>query len=417
MLRRSVAILIFALLSALAAGAEDRTLHLAVGDPARREREAPLALDAITDTRTGDLVTPADLPARLSGVRLLLVGESHTDTGFHQAQLRVIQELQRSGREVLVGLEMFPETEQRWLDAWSDGSLTEEGFLRLSRWYKSWGYNWGYYRDIFLFARDHGLRMFALNAPREIVTAVGRKGLAGLSPEERAHLAPRIDTASEEHRALFRAFFDEGDGLHSGMPAEQLDRMYAAQCTWDATMGHNAATALKEHGGGPGKPAAIMVVLVGSGHVAYGLGIQRQIAGEVDGKVAAVIPVAVRDEGKPVESVRASYADFLWGVPAESAPAYPSLGLSTASGASGDGEAERRVIFVSENTPAERAGFQPGDVLLTMDGAPLADREALNRAMAAERWGDAAVFTVRRGDGTKTLLVSFRRQRDDVPLK
>jgi uncharacterized iron-regulated protein len=410
MLRQLVAILVFFLLSALAAAAEDRTLHLAVGDPARREREAPLVLDAVTDTRTGDLVTPADLPARLSEVRLLLVGESHTEVAFHQAQLRVIQELQRSGREVIVGLEMFPETEQRWLDAWSDGSLTEEGFLRLARWYKSWGYNWAYYRDIFLFARDHGLRMFAVNAPREIVTSVGKKGLAGLTPEERAHLAPRIDTANEEHRALFRAFFDEGDGLHAGMPAEQLDRMYAAQCTWDATMGHNAAKALKEHGG----PKAIMVVLVGSGHVAYGLGIQRQIAGEVDGKVAAVIPVAVRDEGKPIESVRASYADFLWGVPAESAPAYPSLGLSTASG---DSEAERRVIFVSENTPAERAGFQPGDVLLTMGGAPLADREALNRAIAAERWGDSAVFTVRRGGGTKALLVSFRRQRDGLPLK
>jgi uncharacterized iron-regulated protein len=389
--------------SALAAPEEDRSLHLPIGDPARRDREAPLVLDGITDARTGDLLTPADLPARLAGARLILVGESHTNADFHLAQLRVIQELQRSGRQVLIGLEMFPEAEQRWLDAWTDGSLTEEGFLRLARWYRNWGYNWGYYRDLFLFARDQRLRMFALNAPREVVSAVGRKGLAGLTPEERSRIAASIDTASDEHRTLIRSFFGEDDPLHSNMPKEQLDRMYEAQCTWDATMGHNAVKVLEEHGG----PGAALVVLVGSGHVAYGLGIQRQVAGTFEGGTMSVIPVPVRNEdGKAVETVRASYADFLWGVPKEGDPLYPSLGLSTATG---DGEASLNVIFVSEKTPAERAGFKTGDVLLTMDGAPLADREALNRAMAGKRWGDAAVITVRRGGETATLTVAFRR--------
>lgn len=397
---------LFLFLIPLSATAEDRSLHLSIGDPARKDREVSLVLDGITDARTGDLLTPAELPARLTGVRLLLVGESHTDMGFHQVQLQVLQELHRSGRPVLVGLEMYPQTEQPWLDAWSDGSLTEEGFLRLSHWYRNWGYNWAYYRDIFLFARERKLRLFALNAPREVVSAVGRKGLAGLTPEERARLAPKIDTASEEHRTLFRAFFEDDDPLHSRMPAEQLDKMFEAQCTWDATMGHNAVQALKEHGG----PGAVMVVLVGSGHVAYGLGIQRQIAGELDGKVATVVPVAVEDAGKPVESVRASYADFLWGIPEEIHPLYPSLGLSTASG---DGEATRKVLFVSEKTPAAQAGFQAGDLLLTLDGQLIADREALNRALAAKRWGDVAVFTVSRGGETKTLTVAFRRQRDE----
>jgi uncharacterized iron-regulated protein len=229
--------LCFGLFLAFGAAAADRTLHLSLGDPARKDREVPLLLDGVTDARTGELLTPSGLPARLAGVRLLLVGESHTDADFHLAQLRVIQELQRSGREVLIGLEMYPETEQRWLDAWSTGALTEEGFLSLSRWYKNWGYNWGYYREIFLFARDHGLRMYALNAPREVVAAVGKKGLAGLTPEEAAHIAPHVDTASPEHRALFKAFFEGDDPLHSAMPPEQLDRMYEAQCTWDATMG------------------------------------------------------------------------------------------------------------------------------------------------------------------------------------
>jgi uncharacterized iron-regulated protein len=402
---RRVSLALFVLLFPGGLAAEDRSLHLAVGDPARRDREAPLVLDAVTDTRSGDLLPPAELAARLADARLVLVGESHTDMDFHRAQLRVIQELHRAGRQVLLGLEMYPSTEQVSLDQWLDGLLTEEGFVRLSRWYRNWGYNWAYYRDIFLFAREAGLPMFAVNAPREVVSAVRKKGFQNITEEEAAHLPRRVDTASEDHRALFRAFFADGDPLHSGMTPEQWDSMFAAQATWDATMAHNALRALREHGG----PKAVMVVLVGTGHVAYGLGIQRQaVVQGFEGRIATVVPVPVRDEdGAPVASVRASYADFLWGLPPASGPLYPSLGLSTASG---EGEAGRQVILVSEDTPAARAGFKAGDVLLTMDGAPLADRETMNRALADKRWGDVATFTVRRGEETIELKVVFRRQ-------
>jgi uncharacterized iron-regulated protein len=397
------------LLLAMPLAAKEPSLHLAIGDPARKDREVPVVLDGITDTRTGALLGPGDLAARLADVRLLLVGESHTDADFHQVQLRVLEELQRSGRPVLIGLEMYPYTEQRSLDQWIDGLLTEDGFVRLSRWYKSWGYNWGYYRDIFLFARDHGIRMFAVNAPREVVTAVREKGFDHLSPEEAAHLPRQIDTSSAEHRTLIRSYFGADDPLHGGMTPEQSDAMYAAQCTWDATMGHNAVKALREHG----SPGAVMVVLVGSGHVAYGLGIQRQVAAgfekEFGGRIATLVPVTVRDDdGDPVDTVRASYADFLWGVPPETDPVWPSLGLSTGSG---EGEASRKVLFVGEGTPAAQAGFQAGDLLLTIDGEPIADKEMYNRALAGKRWGDSAVFTVKRGEETKTLTVSFRRQR------
>src|SRR5688572_3756996 len=106
MRRPLVTLLAFLVLIPLSVAAEDSTLHLSIGDPARKDREVPLVLDGITDARTGALLTPAELPARLAGVRLLLVGESHTDMGFHQVQLQVLQELHRSGRPVLVGLEM-----------------------------------------------------------------------------------------------------------------------------------------------------------------------------------------------------------------------------------------------------------------------------------------------------------------------
>ncbi len=392
------------------AATEPDVRHLPLGDPVRKDHVAPVVLDAVTDTRTGELFTPSELPARLADVRVLFVGENHTSMDFHRVQLQVLRELVASGRPVLVGLEMYPYTQQSFLDDWNRGLLTEEGFLQLSHWYDAWGFPWSYYRDLFVFARDHGVPMFGINTPRQVVTDVREKGFAGLTEEERSHIPETIDTESAEHRRLFRAFFaDAADSMHSSMSDEQLDAMYNAQCTWDATMGYNAVRALEEHG----KPGAIMVVLIGSGHVAYDLGAQRQAAHWFDGKMASLVPIPVEDsDHQRVADVQASYADFLWGLPPEADPLFPSLGFSTV--AASDQDTRRRVIFVPDDSVAAAAGFQVGDVLLTLDGTPLPDRETYNRLMAAKHWGDAARFTVQRRDATMELNALLRRQPEEM---
>jgi len=178
--------------------------------------------------------------------------------------------------------------------------------------------------------------------------------------------------------------------------------MLSAQATWDATMGYNAVQAWKR----ANDLGAIMVVLVGLGHVAYGLGIERQARNWFDGQIASVIPVTVNGPDGAVASVRASYANFLWGLPHAIDSLYPSLGLSTAVG---QGETARRVILVQKDSVAERAGVKPGDVIVSVDGTPLSDKEAYNRLMAEKRWGDRARIVVRRGGEDVTLTALFRR--------
>ncbi len=398
---RRIVNLPFLLLSAGLLRAEDR-LHLPIGDPARRDREAPAVLDAITDTAKGDLLTPSELPARLSGVRLLFLGESHTGMDSHCVEKRVIEELRAAGRKVAIGLEMFPYTEQKSLEEWGAGSLDEKTFLERSRWYKHWGYNWSYYRDIFLFARENRAPLFAVNAPREVVSAVRKKGFQGLSEEESAHIPSRIDTDSAEHLRLFKASFEE-EGFHTTMTEEGWQSLFAAQCTWDATMAWNSVKALEKL---PDEKT-ILVVLTGAGHVQYGLGIQRQAAQWFRGKMASLLPVPAADEkGRPVKSVRASYANFLWGVPAEKEPFYPSLGVSTRAL---DREERLEILHVEKGSPAEKAGLGVGDVVISLDGTEIRDREAFNRLLAAKRWGDEARISVRRGEQIVNAAVLFRR--------
>ncbi|MCL4819585.1 MAG: ChaN family lipoprotein [Vicinamibacteria bacterium] len=397
------ATLALCLLLAVPAAADDASLNLAIGDPARRDRTAPLVLDAATDTATGQALSPDELAAKLDGVRLLFVGESHTSIEFHNVQLAVLQALARRGRPVLLGLEMFPYTEQAALDLWNAGTVDEAAFVTQSRWYRMWGYHWNYYRDIFLAARAAKIQVHAVNTPREVVSAVRKKGFKDLTPDEAAHIPERIDVDDAEHMKLFRAFFEGGDGMHSTMSEEMWTAMFRAQCTWDATMGYNAVQALKKDG----RPDAIMVVLIGSGHVAYGKGAERQARLWFDGKMASLIPVPVVDDKGAAPVVRASYADYLWGVAHEKHALYPSLGLSTPERKDGE---PAKVIAVPKDSVAGRAGFEVGDVLLSMDGVALEKKETIATLMSGKRWGDTATFRVRRGEQELMLVAAFRRQ-------
>ena len=342
-MRASVFAFVMALVP-LAAHAADPVHRLSLGDPGRRDKDVALVLDAGVDTATGETVGPDDLAARLDKTRLVLLGESHTSVESHRVQLQVLRALARRGRHIRIGLEMFPYTEQASLDVWNAGRWTETEFVDKARWYEHWGYHWGYYRDVLLFARGQAIPIFAINAPRELVAAVRKTGIAGLSPEQAERMPPRVDTESADHLALFKAQVGGGDALHGGMTDEAWKGMQAAQATWDAAMAWNAVQALK----GATDANTIMVVLVGSGHVAYGLGIERQARAWFDGAVASVIAVPMADDTGPTSPVRASYANFVWGVAREPSSAWPSLGLSTRAGDGG----RRAIIDVEKDGPA-----------------------------------------------------------------
>ena len=397
-------------LAALPLRAEDSAADLPLGDPARREKTLAPALDVVTDSRTAAAVTPPEVARKLAKARLVFLGESHTSAEFHRVQLQVIRELHRAGRKVLVGLEMFPVAEQPSLDLWNGGTLSEAEFVEKSRWYRNWGYHWNYYRDIFLFCRDAKIPLHGVNVPRELVSDVRKKGFDGLTPEQKALIPPKIDVENADHRRLFKAFFEGSDTMHSAsMPEAMWDGMFRAQCTWDAAMAWNAVAALKK----ATDPNAVMVVLIGSGHVAYGLGAERQAALWFDGPAASVIPIPVLDdENRPVK-VRASYADFVWGVEKETDPTYPVLGLSTRDPK--DGSEGWPVINVEKESVAEATGFKVGDLLLAMDGKPLAEKGTFNALMSDKRWSDTASYEVKRGDEKLTLLARFARKLPAAP--
>lgn len=386
---------------ALTAGSAADVLHLPIGDSARKEREAEVVLDGVTDTRSGEVLSPGEVVRRLGTTRILFIGEEHTSADFHRVQLQTIEALAAAGRQVLIALEMFPYTQQEVLDRYARGELTEKDFM--GPWYEYWSHHWHYYRPIFEHARSARLPLIAVNVPREAVRVARTQGLEAFDTETRRHLPPSIDTTSEEHRRLFAASFASDDPLHSALPEKELEGLYRAQVAWDAAMGWNSMQALATRGG----ENAIVVVLLGSGHVAYGLGAERQIAPHFKGTMRSLIPVRVRDEnGRDVARVQASYADFIWGVPPAAGPEFPVLGVSLAGSL---GRNPTRVIQVEARSSAEQAGVQVGDILLSLDTQEIKSSATLQRALSGFSWGDSSVLELKRGEETKRIPVAFRR--------
>jgi uncharacterized iron-regulated protein len=369
---------------------------LALGDPARRDRWVTVAAGQIVETRGGQRLDVDGLAARLDGARLVLFGESHAEVAVQADERQLLDALARRGRRVMVGLEMLPAAVQPALDRWVAGEGTEAELIRSSHWYRHWGFHFGHYRALFEFARQRRAPMVALNVEREVITAVRKTGIESLAPADRAKLPARVDLDSAEHRRLFAAFMGGG---HGGLTGADLDGMFRAQCAWDAVMASNAVKALTADP----DPRAVLVVVAGSGHVVYGLGIQRQAALWAREPAAAVVSLpAVDDQGRPAPA-RASVADFVWGAPpAPDAPVFPSLGASLEDRPGAAGPA---VTAVRPGSAGHRAGLARGDLIVALDRQAIADKEALLILLGEKAWGDRVQMEILRDGQRRTLTV------------
>lgn len=222
---------------------------------------------ALRDGHTGQPLTHTALNERLRAAAAIYVGELHNSQPVHAAQLWVLQQTYKLDAQVAVGLEMLPRTLQPQLDAYLASAVDEAGFLAAVDWKHTWGFDFALYRPIFEFCRAHGLRMYALNAPKSLSKAVRQRGLAGLTEAEQAQLpGGQPWPAPEPHVQFLRQTFAHhsfaGDKTPPAEKEASFARFYQAQQLWDETMAQGVAQALT----GPGA-ARHVVVLAGVGHV------------------------------------------------------------------------------------------------------------------------------------------------------
>ena len=259
------------------------------------------------DVYQGEPISFEEMMESLARARLVYIGENHTLKRHHRFQHDVIKALYQEKIPLAIGLEMLPFNCQSYLDAWIEGGMGKKEFLKHISWKKNWGINFGLYEPIFNFAREKKIRLLALNVPRFLVKKVARKGLSGLTEEEKGML-PLITPSSEEQRKYLALSLSR----HKTLGRESEQYIYEAQDVWDSTMSHYVVEYLKSD---EGKNSTV-VVLTGSGHMVYGYGIPMRVARALDLPYRIVIPTSSGDIKfqkeweKYIEQAELTHEDF-----------------------------------------------------------------------------------------------------------
>ncbi len=392
-----------------AADKPDPTLTLSIGDPKRKGKTMEVGVGAILAGASGAEVDFERLVRDLMAARIVHVGETHDAMAMHEIEFQVIRALHARDRHLAIGLEMVPVTLQETLNKWTAGILAKEDFLREIRWYVTWNFNFGYYEKIFDFAREHRLPIYALNAPREVISKIRMRGWDALSDEEKAYFPGPPDVTNADHRTLIRAVFESSD-LPAAMKGPGLDAvfegLYRSQSAWDEVMGANAVRAAEAEG-------RRVVVCVGSGHLLYNLGLNRRAYERSKLPFRTVIAVEV-PAGRKSVTVSRAISDYVFGLAEEEKKAFPSIGLGLKKI---DGLQNLVVDPKPTDGVAGRAMFEKGDVVLSVDGQAYTDINELRMALAGLKCGDGIAFKVLRADAVKDVILKCEKDPASAPAE
>ena len=396
--------------------------RLPIGDVERKYNFCAVKLDKLFDTKLNKEISFSDMIEGLKSYRIVMIGESHTNQLHHDVQFEVIKGLMEAGQPVVLTLEMYNPKQNEVLAAWSSGETDPNTFMEQTDFLTTWSHNYRYYKAIFDYVREQHIPMYGVNVERKYTTKIGRGGLGSLTAEEIQDI-PEIDTSTIEHKFLIKAMMQ---GMDATMP-KQFNNMYPAQSLWDTAMGEGAIEAAKKH------PDATIIVLAGSGHVVYNLGIGRIIKDRSSLPFASVVPVDITEEVEETEDIDVkkdslttkvseqktktkddqpsahsmgmagmdntpyrivvrSYGDYLWGQKEMDREKYPSLGLSLE-----DDESEGfRLKFVFPETIAYENGFKKADIILSIDGKTFSNSTELKTYLHFLNWGEEIFFSILR---------------------
>ncbi len=393
-------VLFFILIASVLSGfeEEDKTLVLKLGDKKLRDKTIDVLAGKIYSAREGKVVPFYKMIMEMKDSVFIYVGETHNSLPMHDIQTEIIQALYEQDRNLSVGLEMFPVTCQEALNKWNAGILSQDEFIQESQWYVNWNFNFGFYKEIFKFAKDRKIPLYALNAPRELITKIRMQGWDALSDEEK-EIIPEPDLTHEEHKTLIRTIFESAELPHQ-MKGKGLEMafagLYRAQSAWDEVMALNAVLAqLREN--------KKVVVLAGSGHLLYNLGINMRAYGRTRQPFKSVICVEI-PEGEGSVKVARTLADYVWGIPEEKRPAFPSVGLRLKKF-----EGLDNLVIESQpiNGVALNAGFEKGDIILSVEGMSFFDVNELRIYLAQFKWDDEVKFKILRDARQVEILLKF----------
>lgn len=377
---------------------------------------APVAADCDTpgtwlDPATGALLAAEPLVASLAKRPVVLLGEEHTEAEHHRWQLQMLAALHGRNPDMVIGFESFPRRLQPVLDRWVAGELDVATFLDEAEWRTVWVYNPALYLPLFHFARQNRIPMVALNVDRTLVARVSHEGWAAIPAGEKEGLSDPAPPSDAYRDYLARTQLLKQSVMEGGEPktefeeaeiaavleTEEFARFVEAQLTWDRAMAEALAAARGR------QPEALVVGILGRGHVQYRYGVPHQLADLGIPDTAVLLPV---ERMADCADLPADVADAVFVIEPsdriEKARPRARLGIRIENTEDGV-----RVVQVLEGSVAAATKIRVNDVVVSAAGFPVAQAGELIEVVQRQAPGTWLPLTVRRGKRTIDLVAKF----------
>lgn len=347
------------------------------------------------------------LVEQLRDRKIVLLGEHHDNIEHHRWQLQMITGLHVLNPNMVLGFEMFPRQVQPVLDRWVAGELTEEEFLKQVRWAEYWSFDASLYLPLFHYARMNHVPMYALNVERSLIHKVGTDGWDKVPVAEKEGVSKPAPASQGYKEMLASVFMSHGDkhGKDS-KPDDQVAKVLAdpgfnrfveSQSVWDRAMAEGVAKGLKDH------PAAMMVAVMGSGHMMYHFGVPEQLTALGMSKPVALIPWDTEFECSYIDK---NFADAVIGLRVsrfseKEQQEKPRLGIYLEKGEGGVS-----IKRVMPGSLAEKSDLKEGDLIVEMAGMPTVEVEQVIERVKSMQPGTWLPIKIKRGEDAVIDIVA-----------
>jgi len=288
-----------------------------------------------------------------SDADFVLLGEAHDNTSHHLWQVQAMSMLLGVRNQLVIGMEMFPRRAQPVLDRWIAGELTELQLLQQTDWNRVWGYDAEYYLPILRFARLNRIPLVALNVDRTLISQTSASGWAGIAQEQREGIGNPA-SAPDAYRAFLRESFQQ----HREPDESQFEHFVEAQLVWDRAFAEALAQAARVH------PHALVIGVIGSGHLRYGYGVPHQLRSMGKQHIRVWLPTDAAVECKSLANI----ADAVFAVDDYERDPPARLGVYLENTNQGT-----EILDVQPGSVAADAGLVKGDRILTAAGVQIRD--------------------------------------------
>jgi hypothetical protein len=126
-----------------------------------------------------EISSKTELIGKASAADVIFHGDYHTLAQSQRSVLRILRELVGK-REIILCLELFHGSDQKHVDKFMSGELSENAFLKKIDYAKKWPFHWSSWGPIISLCRDNGIPILGIN------TAINNaKGIKSLRERDR----------------------------------------------------------------------------------------------------------------------------------------------------------------------------------------------------------------------------------------